>query len=268
MPPRPSSRTMRHGPDAIGRAALGDAGRHRAAPPRSAAATRGSPRRRCACSRRSTSAWTSGSSPAARSAIRHLLVWGDVEQGVEDGVDAAVAVGRERRASVRSKMRCLAHAVRATMAGGARPGLPQSPGEPPIALDQEPIHATPAPRPDVLRLPEPRRRGAARGARLRRPARHAGRPARRARRRRHESGEPRPSAASSARPTSRTAATSCTTSAGTPAARTSARTPRTRTSSGATWWCRARTRSRIHILDTKPDPRQPAAREGDRGRRR
>ena len=50
-----------------------------------------------------------------------------------------------------------------------------------------------------------------------------------------------PSAGWSAGPTSRTAATSSTTSAGTPAARTSAPTPRTRTSSAGISWCRGRT---------------------------
>ena len=65
---------------------------------------------------------------------------------------------------------------------------------------------------------------------------------------------------------SRRAGTSCTTSAGTPAARTSAPTPPTRTSSAATWWCRGRTARRIHVLDTKPDPRDPRAGQGDRGR--
>ena len=44
-----------------------------------------------------------------------------------------------------------------------------------------------------------------------------------------------------ARWTCPTAATSCTTSAGTRAARTSAPTPRTRTSSAAIWWCPGRT---------------------------
>jgi methanethiol oxidase len=58
--------------------------------------------------------------------------------------------------------------------------------------------------------------------------------------------------------------TSCTTSAGTPAALTSARTRRTRTWSAATWWCPAPLSSRIHVVDTKPDP-ATQARQGDRG---
>ena len=76
-------------------------------------------------------------------------------------------------------------------------------------------------------------------------------------RRRPRSGVGHATASSSAGWISPTAATSCTTSAGTPAARASARTRRTRTWSGATWSCRASRSSRIHILDTKPDPRSP-----------
>jgi hypothetical protein len=64
---------------------------------------------------------------------RHLLVGGDVEQSVEDGVDAAVAVGWQgghRWSKMRSR-----HGL---CNDGSRPRrLPQSPGEPPFALDQE-----------------------------------------------------------------------------------------------------------------------------------
>ena len=52
-------------------------------------------------------------------------------------------------------------------------------------------------------------------------------------------------------------ATSCITSAGTPAARACARTRRTRTWSGGISSCPGMRSSRIHILDTKPDPRSP-----------
>ena len=52
-------------------------------------------------------------------------------------------------------------------------------------------------------------------------------------------------------------ATSCIISAGTPARPASAPTRRIRTWSGAIWWCPGLRSSRIHILDTKPDPRNP-----------
>ena len=78
---------------------------------------------------------------------------------------------------------------------------------------------------------------------------------------------PPPTGRSSRRSRCRTPATSCTTSAGTPAARRSARRRRTRTSSGATWSCPACASSRIHILDTKPDPRAAEDREDDRAGR-
>ncbi len=65
-------------------------------------------------------------------------------------------------------------------------------------------------------------------------------------------------------PTCRTPATSCITSAGTPAARCSAPTRRTPTWSGAIWSCPASARSRIHIIDTKPDPTPAADRQDDR----
>jgi hypothetical protein len=64
---------------------------------------------------------------------RHLLVGGDVEQGVEDGVDAAVAVGWQGGHRW-SKMRA-GHGLRND--GSRRRRLPQSPGESPFALDQE-----------------------------------------------------------------------------------------------------------------------------------
>ena len=80
---------------------------------------------------------------------RHLLVGGDVEQGVEDGVDAAVAVGR--RGEHRCGPRCVPATRCATMAGGRAP-VPQSPGETP-APNQERRHGTPAARPNLLSLP-------------------------------------------------------------------------------------------------------------------
>ena len=66
--------------------------------------------------------------------------------------------------------------------------------------------------------------------------------------------------ASSAGSTCPTSATSCTTSAGTPARRRCARGRRTRTSSAATCSCPGLRSSRIHIVDVKDDPRQPEAR--------
>ena len=63
-----------------------------------------------------------------------------------------------------------------------------------------------------------------------------------------------------------TPATSCTTSGGTRAARACARTRRTRTCERRYLVVPGMRSSRIHILDTEPDPRAPAAREGDRGR--
>ena len=63
----------------------------------------------------------------------------------------------------------------------------------------------------------------------------------------------------------RTAATSCTTSAGTRAARTSAPTRRNAHVERRYLVVPGTRSSRIHILDTKPDPRQPRARQGDRG---
>ena len=52
-------------------------------------------------------------------------------------------------------------------------------------------------------------------------------------------------------------ATSCIISAGTPARPAYAPTRRIRTSSAAIWSCPGLRSSRIHILDTKPDPRKP-----------
>ena len=124
-------------------------------------------------------------------------------------------------------------------------------------------HASPRIRPST-----PRRRGdggAARGARLRRGPQHGHerRPrARRARRARRRSGLVDATASSSAGWTCRTSATSCTTSAGTPARPRCARPRRTRTSSAATCWCPGLRSSRIYVVDTKPDPRQPEDRQG------
>jgi hypothetical protein len=64
---------------------------------------------------------------------RHLLVRRDVEQRVEDGIDAAVAVdwqGGHRWSTMRAGHRLCND-------GSRRRCLPQSPGEPPFALDQE-----------------------------------------------------------------------------------------------------------------------------------
>ena len=93
--------------------------------------------------------------------------------------------------------------------------------------------------------------------------RHERRPrARRARRARPRAAARRPTARSSAGSRCRTSATSCTTSAGTPAARRCARGRRTRTSSAATCSCPGLRSSRIHVVDIKADPR--AARSSSR----
>ena len=60
-------------------------------------------------------------------------------------------------------------------------------------------------------------------------------------------------------------ATSCTTSAGTPAAaRSSTRATTWTASHAATCWCPGCARRNIHVLDTQPDPRQPHAGQDDR----
>ena len=66
-----------------------------------------------------------------------------------------------------------------------------------------------------------------------------------------------PTRRSSARWRCRTPATSCTTSAGTPAPRACARTRRTRMSSGATWWCRACAPRASTSSTPSPIPRSP-----------
>ena len=108
--------------------------------------------------------------------------------------------------------------------------------------------------------------GAARGARLRRapqPGASDGRPDALAASWTSTRAPPR-TASWSAAWTCPTPATSCTTSAGTPAAPRSARTRRTRTSSAATCWCPGLRSSRIYVVDTKPDPRSPTHRQDDR----
>src|SRR5512147_1276026 len=168
---------------------------------------------------------------------RHLLVGGDVEEGVEDGVDAAVAVGGQGGHQW-SKMRP-GHGLRND---GSRPRrLPQSPGERPscprpgvtrcrafaLIRRSTPRRALP-PRPHPSSWPTwpcspPVTASATRSASWTRTPRAP------------------PSAGWSAGATSRRAGTSSTTSAGTPAARTSAPTLRTRTSSAGISWCRGRT---------------------------
>ena len=82
-------------------------------------------------------------------------------------------------------------------------------------------------------------------------------PPRRHRRRGHEAG-PDPTAGWSGRSTCPTAATSCTTSAGTPAARTSAPGRRTPTSSGAIWSCPGSTRPASTSSIPSPIPGGPS----------
>ena len=96
----------------------------------------------------------------------------------------------------------------------------------------------------------------------------AGRAARRADRRRRRRGLGRLRRRSSAGRTCRPAATSCTTSAGTPARSAlmhAGHDMGPTACSGASCCCPACAARNVHVYDTQPDPRAPAAAQDDRG---